>query len=188
MPKHESFIKITLKLLGVCIGLVVSGMLIYYLIGRGVADVDDVSDLEKRRQIETMYDGYKQSFPQVMEISAEHALELAKEDKAVFVDVREPKEQAVSMLPGAITEKDFLENPEAYKGRMIISYCTISYRSGKLAERLQKKGIQVMNLRGGILAWLHAGGKVYKDGEPVMRVHVYGKKWDLAPSGYETVQ
>jgi rhodanese-related sulfurtransferase len=179
---------ITLKFLGVFAGLAVSGMLIYYLIGRDVPDVDDVSDLEKRRQIETMYDGYKQSFPQVMEISAEHALELAKEDKVVFVDVREPKEQAVSMLPGAITEKDFLENPEAYKGRMIISYCTISYRSGKLAERLQEKGIQMLNLRGGILAWVHSGGKVYKDGEPVMRVHVYGDKWDLAPLGYEAVQ
>jgi hypothetical protein len=34
----------------------------------------------------------------------------------------------------------------------------------------------MVNLRGGLLAWLHAGGKVYKDGRLVRRVHVYGKK------------
>ena len=62
-----------------------------------------------------------------------------------------------------------------------------STREGKLAENLRKKDIYMVNMRGGILAWLHAGGKVYREGKPVNQVHVYGKKWDLAPPGIESV-
>jgi sodium/bile acid cotransporter 7 len=92
------------------------------------------------------------------------------------------------MLSGAITDKAFLENPTAYEDYRVIGYCTISYRSGKLAQRLKQRGIHMLNLRGGILAWLHAGGKVYKDGKLANSVHVYGRKWDLAPLAYETVR
>jgi sodium/bile acid cotransporter 7 len=56
-----------------------------------------------------------------------------------------------------------------------------------VAEKLQKQDIRMVNLRGGILAWLHAGGAVYRDGKPVNRVHVFGKKWDLAPLDVESV-
>jgi sodium/bile acid cotransporter 7 len=151
------------------------------------ATTEALNDEEKRRKVETMYEDYKKSFPDVSDISAEEALALSRQSKPMFVDVREPSEQAVSMLPGAITEKEFLKNPEAHKDRRVIGYCTISYRSGKLAQRLQKKGIQMVNLRGGILAWLHAGGKIYREGKPTNQVHVYGKRWNLAPSDYEAV-
>jgi hypothetical protein len=42
----------------------------------------------------------------------------------------------MNLLPGAITEKEFLKHPERYRDKVIIGYCTISYRSGKLAEKL----------------------------------------------------
>jgi sodium/bile acid cotransporter 7 len=69
------------------------------------------------------------------------------------------------------------KNLDIYKDHTIIGYCTISYRSGKLAEKLGKKGIKMLNLKGGMLAWVHEGGKVYDDqhGE-TKRVHVYKKK------------
>jgi sodium/bile acid cotransporter 7 len=104
-----------------------------------------------------------------------------------FVDVREEKEQAVSMLPGAITEQEFLNHLERYRDVVVIGYCTISYRSGKLAEKLKAQGVVILNLRGGLLAWLHDGGKVYdRDGE-TRRIHVYGRQWDLGPKGYKAV-
>jgi sodium/bile acid cotransporter 7 len=81
-----------------------------------------------------------------------------------------------------------MKKPEAYRDHLVISYCTIGYRSGELAQKLQKKDIPVLNLGGGILAWLHAGGKVYKQGKAVNRVHVYGKKWNLAPSAYKSIR
>ena len=147
-----------------------------------------MSDEARRLKVEAMYENYKRAFPGVRDISAQEALRLQEESKVVFVDERDPEEQAVSMLPGALTARQFLENPERYRDHLVVGYCTISYRSGKLALKLGKKGITMVNLRGGILAWLHAGGKVCKDGRPVKRVHVYGRKWDLPPAEYETVR
>ena len=135
-----------------------------------------------------MVEDYRKDFPSVADISAQQALERVNSGRVLFVDHRKESEQAVSMLPQAVTSKALLKDPEAYADRILIAYCTIGYRSGKLARKLQKKGLSVLNLWGGILAWLHAGGKVYKDGRPVQRVHVYGKKWDLAPSAYEAVR
>ncbi len=54
---------------------------------------------------------------------------------------------------------------------------------------MARKGISLVNLQGGILAWILEGGKVYdKSGKEVKRVHVYGNKWDYVPAGYDTVK
>ena len=148
---------------------------------------DDMSDAEKRAKIEAMYKNYKKDFPDVQDIGPAEAMRLLQEGKALFIDVREEKEQQVSMLPGAVTEKQFLENPGQYRGRTLIAYCTISYRSGKLAARLKKEGIPILNLRGGLLAWVHDGGRVYDSSGETRRIHVYGRKWNLGPDDYEAV-
>jgi rhodanese-related sulfurtransferase len=148
---------------------------------------DNMSDSEKRDKIEAMYQSYKKDFPGVPDIQISDAMRLLQEGKALFIDVREEKEQQVSMLPGAVTEKQFLKNPEKYRDRTLIGYCTISYRSGKLAEKLNAQGITLLNLKGGLLAWVHAGGKVYDQSGETKRIHVYGKKWNLGPVGYEAV-
>ena len=145
-------------------------------------------DAAKRHRIEVMYQNYQKDFPDVTDISADQAVKSESPGSPLFVDVRKHAEQSVSMLPGAITEKEFLIQPEAYKDRLVIAYCTIGYRSGKFAQKVRKQGIDVLNLRGGILAWLHIGGKVFNQGKIVNHVHVYGKKWDLAPSTYKTVR
>lgn len=146
-----------------------------------------MTDSEKRTRIDELYRGYRKDFPDVRDIETQEAMRLSQEGRALFIDVREPKEQAVSMLPSAVTAEEFLKDPGRYADRVLIGYCTISYRSGKLAQQLAAQGITVLNLRGGILAWAHAGGKLQdRDGE-TRRIHVYGRKWDLAPQGYETV-
>ena len=148
---------------------------------------DDSDEGSRHRTVQEMYNEYKKSFPGVPDISAKEAIEKNKQGKVIFVDVRKAEEKNISMLPGAITERELLLNPQRYKNHLIIAYCTIGYRSGKLSEKLQKQGIRMVNLRGGILAWLHAGGTVYRKGKPVNRVHIFGKKWDLAPSDVESV-
>lgn len=158
------------------------------VLAQAMANDRFLSDSARLLKVDAMYAEYRRSFPEVSEVSSAQALRLMEEGHTVFVDVREPEEQRVSMLPGAITHEAFLENPSAYADYHVIGYCTISYRSGKLAQRLKKIGIHMVNLRGGILAWLHAGGKVYKEDRPVKKVHVYGKKWDLAPLAYESVR
>jgi sodium/bile acid cotransporter 7 len=148
---------------------------------------DTVSEAEKRAKIETMYRDYKKDFADVADIAPAAAMELLKNSPVVFVDVRAEKEQEVSMLPGAIIEQEFLDHPERYRDKVIIGYCTISYRSGKLAEKLKAQGITLLNLKGGLLAWVHAGGKVYDKNGETQRIHVYSTKWNLGPKAYEAV-
>ena len=146
-----------------------------------------MSDDAKRLKIEAMYRDYKRNFAGVADIAPAEAMELLRADRALFVDVREEKEQEVSMLPGAVTEQEFLKHPERYRDKVIIGYCTISYRSGVLAEKLKARGITMFNLEGGLLAWVHAGGKVYDRAGETRRIHVYGRKWNLGPKDYDAL-
>jgi rhodanese-related sulfurtransferase len=146
-----------------------------------------LSDAEKRQAVAAMYADYREDFPGIEEIDAENALKLLEYLDVVFVDVRKPEEQAVSMIPGAVTSEVFLADMERFRGQRIIAYCTISYRSGKLAAKLNRKGITMVNLKGGLLGWVHAGGPLVRGNLPVTVLHVYGRKWDLAPVGIETV-
>jgi sodium/bile acid cotransporter 7 len=148
---------------------------------------DAMSEAGKRAQIEALYRGYKKDFADVQDIAPAEAMELSNAGRVVFVDVREEKEQAVSMLPGAVTETEFLERREQYGDKVIIGYCTISYRSGRLAQELRARGIEMLNLEGGLLAWVHAGGKVFGPAGETRRIHVYGRKWNLGPRDYEAI-
>ena len=94
---------------------------------------------------------------------------------------------SVSMLPKAISKEEFIDNMNLYKNKKIISYCTIGYRSGLFAQKMEKDGIKVYNLSAGILGWTHEGGKVYDSRGIVQRIHVYGKNWDYAPNGFDTI-
>jgi sodium/bile acid cotransporter 7 len=145
------------------------------------------SDTGRRQKIEKMYVDYQKSFPEVPDINPRQAMQLVKKHKIVFIDVRESKEQQVSMLPGAITAEAYLEDPDKYKAYKKIAYCTIAYRSGKFAQKLKNRGITIINLRGGILAWVHDGGKVYDERGETDRIHVYGRRWNLGPENYDAV-
>jgi len=145
------------------------------------------TDGQKRAQISRLYMGYKKEFPEVQDVSPREAMHLADTGKVVFIDVREPDEQRMSQLPGAITADYFLENPEKYSDYIKIGYCTISYRSGIMAQALHQEGIPIYNLRGGLLAWVHDDGEVYNGTEETHRIHVYSQEWDLGPEGFEAV-
>lgn len=148
-------------------------------------------DNEKLTAIHTMYADYKDAFPKVQDITAAELKALMDEDKTpIIVDVREPKEQAVSMIPGAKTQEEF----EAFrrtarlgKDTLIVTHCTIGYRSGKYAEQLQEEGFEgVRNLKGSLLAWTHVGGAlVDSKGNPTKKLHTYGKQWELTADAYE---
>jgi sodium/bile acid cotransporter 7 len=147
----------------------------------------DLSDADKYEQVRDMYASYREDFPGVSEIDASAAIALIDNPDVVFIDVRKKKEQAISMIPGAVSEDAFIADLDRYRDKKIIAYCTISYRSGKLAKRLGQKSVRVINLKEGLLGWVHAEGPLVDDGKPIQRLHVYGRKWDLAPARIETV-
>lgn len=147
----------------------------------------NATDEEKAATIREMYTEYKQDFPDVRDLTVEELDALRDKDNPVLVDARTEKEQAVSMIPGAITREHYEAHRSEYQGRPVITYCTIGYRSGEYAEELSEEGVDAWNLAGSILAWTHAGkALVTPDGKTTKRVHVYGRKWDLVAEGYET--
>lgn len=162
------------------------------VIGLALGFVQSVPAEEQRRnKLERVYQMYAQyktdNFPQVEDISVGEAMQLASEGRVQFIDTRTQQEMAVSMLPGAISHRQFLDNRQHTPSKVIVVYCTISYRSGVLAKEMKSDGVRVKNLKGGLLAWMLEGGRMYAGNRPVYRVHVYGTEWDLAPSPYETV-
>ena len=147
---------------------------------------ESLSDAEKYQRIMAMYADYQADIPGIEEIDAASAIKLLGDPNIVFVDVRKAKEQDVSMIPGAVTSEVFLADIDRFHGQRIIVYCTIGYRSGKLAVKMGRKGARIANLKGGLLAWVHAGGPMVHENLPVRILHVYGRKWDLAPKSIET--
>ena len=153
------------------------------------AGIREVSDVHKRKAVYRMYAEYKKDFPAVSDISPQQAMELLNQGAVVFVDTRRPEEIAVSMLPGAVSKQDFLSRHDQFKDKIVVGYCTISYRSGVFAREMAEQGIRVVNLQGGILAWILEGGVVYdQSGKAVKRVHVYADRWDYASAGYESIK
>ncbi len=146
-----------------------------------------LTDDQRRQRIEDLYAEYRKLFPDVPEMTVSQLLVAQKTGKVVLVDVREPAEQEVSMIPGAIPGRQFEEEGKLHETKQIVVYCTIGYRSGLYAKKLDKQDRHVFNLKGGILAWAHAGKAVVDLKGPTKRVHVYGRAWNLLPRGYEAV-
>lgn len=146
----------------------------------GATPADDAGRLAR---ISTLTADHEQRFPGVPELSA--ADEVGRTD-VVWVDVRSPAERAVSTLPGAVDAEVVDADPTRWRGRTLVAYCTIGERSGRWALARRQDGLDVANLRDGVLGWTHAGGAlVDPSGRPTRRVHVYGARWNLAATAYE---
>ncbi len=126
-------------------------------------------------------------FPDQPEISVAEWLARPQDRPAVLVDVREPHERRVSMLPGAISQEDFERDRARYRSWVVVPYCTIGLRSGIYTRTLRNQGFEARNLAGSVLAWAHADLPFEADGRVTRRVHVYNADWNLLPRGYEPV-
>mmetsp|Transcript_7595 Transcript_7595/g.28641 ORF Transcript_7595/g.28641 Transcript_7595/m.28641 type:complete len:192 (-) Transcript_7595:955-1530(-) len=126
----------------------------------------------------------------------------------VLIDVRTEAEQSVSMLPNALAqeafEADFRASPERFNGAVLVPYCTIGFRSGLYAGKLQRKVRQLEAERPGfqasvansegVVMWSYEVGEFWthdpRSAEPkvVKRLHVYGSEWDVAAEDMETTK
>ncbi|OYO01188.1 molybdopterin-synthase adenylyltransferase MoeB [Enemella evansiae] len=84
------------------------------------------------------------------------------EDHFVLVDVREPVEREISVIPesvlipkGAFEEDavDLARLAEAADGGEVLLYCRSGARSGQVQQILLSKEIPALNVTGGVLAW-----------------------------------
>ncbi|MCC6278975.1 MAG: rhodanese-like domain-containing protein [Saprospiraceae bacterium] len=102
----------------------------------------------------------------------------------VFLDAREPREFEVSHIAGAIPvgydHFDINQLPALDKVRPVVVYCSVGFRSEKIAEKLLAAGFQnVSNLYGGIFEWVNQGHHVVNEGGPTQEVHAYSKSWGI---------
>lgn len=101
----------------------------------------------------------------------------------IILDTRAKAEYQVSHLPGAVFVDYATFDPKAVKGmdkgRPVVVYCSVGYRSEKIGEKLQQLGFQhVHNLYGGIFEWVNEGHPVVDHlGKPTDRVHTYNADW-----------
>jgi sodium/bile acid cotransporter 7 len=146
-----------------------------------------VTDEDKSARLGEMVDDILGLFPDVQTISVAEVGRLIEKDSIVLIDVREARERAVSVIPGAISAEEFEADPARYADVAAVAYCTIGHRSSEYAQRLSEEGHDVLNLTGSILAWTHAGGPLVSDDGSTNRLHVYGERWNLAPERYETI-
>ena len=83
-----------------------------------------------------------------------------RNDSAQILDVRTHEEFAESHIKGAIQvdvfSPNFLADAESklQKERPVAVYCRSGRRSATAAKQLSAKGYQVINLEGGIMAWI----------------------------------
>ena len=103
-------------------------------------------------------------------------------DSVKLVDARSTIEYSTSKIKGA----QFIDydNPnfkslDLDKTDTIVVYCTIGYRSEKIAEKLKKKGYKnVYNLYGGIIQWANDSNQVCSpNGMITDFVHTYDESW-----------
>ena len=103
----------------------------------------------------------------------------------ILLDARELKEFEVSHIPSAkyVGYQDFSLSKvsDFAKTDTIVVYCTVGYRSEKIAEQLSKAGYQnVYNLFGGIFSWKNNSYSVVDiENQKTQRVHCYNKKWSI---------
>ena len=132
----------------------------------------------------------RREFPKVRQIdSAELESRLAGTEtrRPLLLDVRRPDEYAVSHLPGAFQlDPDLSEAeellvalpPGTAEATPIVLYCSVGYRSSRMAQRLMELGFEdVANLEGSIFEWANRGLPLVRGDESVSLVHPYDPRW-----------
>ena len=124
-------------------------------------------------------------FPEVQQLSTKDlAVWLHKDggSKPLLLDARTREEYEVSHLQNArlvpSNHKDLINQDDNDFFTPIVVYCSVGYRSARIARRLQSIGYRtVFNLSGSMFQWVNEHRPVYRDGQPVDVVHPYHKFW-----------
>jgi len=126
----------------------------------------------------------RRRFPEVPVIGcAPLAAELTGEAAApVLIDARETEEFAVSHLAGVrrLATVEALEASGIGPGLPIVVYCSVGYRSARLARALRQVGYRdVSNLEGSLFRWANLGLPLEGATPGARRVHPFHPLWGL---------
>ncbi len=121
----------------------------------------------------------RSDFPDVPRIGTEEVaawLHDPKREPPVLLDVRTKAEFDVSHIHGAQriepgSSADAIGIP---RDKPIVTYCSVGYRSGAFAKKLQDAGYKnVQNMTGSIFEWANEGHPIERAGKRVAQVHPY---------------
>ena len=120
-------------------------------------------------------------FPTVRHLStAQLAAWLEQKAQPLLLDARTTQEYSVSHLAAAqlVPADAQTALPELDFSTLIVTYCSVGYRSARLAQQLQSMGYtNVFNLEGSIFQWANEGRPVYQREQMVKQVHPYNQVW-----------
>lgn len=124
------------------------------------------------------------NYPDVPTITTDSLAERLADSSAprpLLLDARTPEEYAVSHLPEAHRVDPDTESfpvlDTVSQSTPVVVYCSVGYRSARIASRLREKGFDAANLQGSIFRWANEGHPVVRDGTPVRAVHPYDDTW-----------
>lgn len=105
-------------------------------------------------------------------------------EKVVVVDAREKNEYDISHLPRALwvgfKDFDIQRLSTVPKNQKIVVYCSIGYRSEKIAKKLIESGYtDVVNLYGGIFEWVNQDKTVKDASGTTHKVHGFSRMWSI---------
>lgn len=110
-----------------------------------------------------------------------HWLAEPNEPQPILLDARSEAEYELSHLLQAERIEPYHPNLEAiaaYKHTPIVVYCSVGYRSARVAELLEQTGFsRVYNLEGSIFQWVNQGYPIYQNESATMLVHPYNSRW-----------
>lgn len=142
---------------------------------------------KQNRILALFYQDKERFFKESDDLTVEKIVKMSATKEIIFVDVRNKKEQDVSMIASAIAHQEFDPNKTAYRDKTVVCYCTIGSRSGKYCQDLKGQGFEAYNMIGGILLWVYDGQELVDNNGATKRAHVYGKRWNLLPDHYQSV-
>lgn len=127
----------------------------------------------------------REAFPEVPQMSTQQLAAMRADDTApniILLDARTADEFEVSHLPGAVSASNTRMALDALEAsdpaRTVVVYCSVGYRSSRLAEELRSRGIEnVFNLEGSLFQWANEGRPLYRGKERVYEAHPYDGEW-----------
>lgn len=125
----------------------------------------------------------RHDFPAIRRIEpkrVEEWLEDKTRAQPTLLDVRTQPEFDISHLHNAqrVSPDAPASAIHLAKNQPIVTYCSVGYRSGAFAQKLQQAGYtNVQNMSGSIFQWANEGRPVERDGQRVTKVHPYNATW-----------